>query len=249
MKHAESDTKRLALITGASRTEGIGCEVARQLARKGFHVVVSARAASAAAARAEELVKDGFDVVGQVLDVTDEASVRALAWKLGAKFGRLDVLVNNAASLPDHGEAPSHADLAKAHEAVETCFFGAWRVTQAFVPLLRRGEHPRIVNVSSGAGSHGDPVLGVHTKSAMSPAYAAAKAALNTLTVTLAKELAADGILVNAVCPGLTATFPGSASVGAKPVRAGAAGIVWAALLPDDGPTGRFFRDAEPLPW
>jgi NAD(P)-dependent dehydrogenase (short-subunit alcohol dehydrogenase family) len=84
----------------------------------------------------------------------------------------------------------------------------------------------------------------------MSPAYAAAKAALNVLTVTLAKELAADGILVNAVCPGLTATFPGAENLGrAKPVRAGAAGIVWAALLPDDGPTGGFFRDAEPVPW
>jgi NAD(P)-dependent dehydrogenase (short-subunit alcohol dehydrogenase family) len=249
MKDAEPDTKRLALITGASRNEGIGCEVARQLARKGFHVVVSARGVSAAAARAEELVKEGLDVVGQVLDVTDDASVKALAWKLGAKFGRLDVLVNNAATFPDHGEAPSRAGLATAQEAMETTFFGAWRVTQAFLPLLRKGEHPRIVNVSSGAGSHGDRILGLHTKNAMCPAYAASKAALNALTVTLAKELEADRILVNAVCPGFTATFPGAESMGARPVKAGAAGIVWAALLPDDGPTGGFFRDAEPLGW
>jgi NAD(P)-dependent dehydrogenase (short-subunit alcohol dehydrogenase family) len=234
MKDAGSDTKRLALVTGASRKEGIGCEVARQLARKGFHVVVSARTASAAAARAEELVLEGLDVVGQVLDVTDDESVKALAWKLGAKFGRLDVLVNNAATPPDHGELPSRSDLSRARQAMETTFLGAWRVTQAFLPLLRKGEHPRVVNVSSGAGSHGDPVMGLHTKKAMSPAYAASKAALNALTVPLARELAADGILVNAVCPGS---------------RAGAAGIVWAALLPDDGPTGGFFRNAEPLAW
>jgi NAD(P)-dependent dehydrogenase (short-subunit alcohol dehydrogenase family) len=259
---AASDTKKLALVTGASRPEGIGCEVARQLARKGFHVLVSARSVSAAAARAEELEADGYDVVGEVLDVNDDASVKALAWKIGTKFGRLDVLVNNAGGPTSYGEHASTTDLARARETMEATLFGTWRVTQAFVPLLREGRSPRIVNVSSGAGSHGDPIYGLgsassrearslraHGQSAMGPAYAASKAALNALTAMLARELAADRILVNAVCPGFTATFSGGEAMGARPVKEGAASVVWAALLPDDGPTGGFFRDGKPVPW
>ncbi len=224
-------------MTGVSRREGLGYEVARQLARKGFHVLASARTASAAARRAEELEADGYDVVGEVLDLDDEASVKALAWKVGTKFGRLDVLVNSAAGPTSLGEQPSSFDLAKGRAAMDTTLFGTWRVTQAFVPLLRKGIRPRVVNVSSGADLA--PKMG--------PAYAASKAALNVLTVLLAKELAADGILVNAVCPGFTATFLGAEAMGARPVREGAAGIVWATLLPDDGPTGGFFRDGKPL--
>ncbi|MFM7445410.1 MAG: SDR family NAD(P)-dependent oxidoreductase, partial [Tabrizicola sp.] len=106
----------------------------------------------------------------------------------------------------------------------------------------------RLVNVSSGAGSHGDTAFGLTTDNAMGTSYAVAKAALNALTAKLAKE-ETSGVKINAVCPGFTATFPGGAEMGARPVSEGAASILWAADLPQDGPTGGFFRDGKPLPW
>jgi NAD(P)-dependent dehydrogenase (short-subunit alcohol dehydrogenase family) len=130
----------------------------------------------------------------------------------------------------------------------ETVLFGSWSLTQELLPLLDQSEHPRIVNVSSGAGSHGDPMFGLTSGNAMGPAYSTAKSALNALTVIMAKELG-DRYLVNAVCPGLTATFPGGKEMGARPIEDGARGIVWAATLPPDGPSGGLFRDGLPLPW
>jgi NAD(P)-dependent dehydrogenase (short-subunit alcohol dehydrogenase family) len=132
---------------------------------------------------------------------------------------------------------------------MESTLFGAWRVSQAFLPMLRRSRAGRIVNVSSGAGSHGDPAFGLASRNPMGASYAVSKAALNALTTSLARELAGSNVLVNAVCPGLTATFPGAAKMGARPVPDGAAGIVWAATLPAGGPTGLFFRDGAALPW
>ncbi len=117
---------------------------------------------------------------------------------------------------------------------------GAWRVTQAFLPLLTRAPHPRIVNVSSESGS----ISGL--TSGGTPAYAVGKAGLNALTRLLAADLRADGVLVNAVCPGWTDTDMGQ---GGRPVEQGAASVVWGAVLGDDGPTGGFFRDGRPLPW
>lgn len=117
------------------------------------------------------------------------------------------------------------------------------------MPLLRRSSHGRIVNVSSGAGSHGDTQFGLTTNRGAVASYGISKAALNALTTKLAAELDGTGILVNAVCPGLTATAPGMEAMGARPIPEGAASVVWAATLPDDGPTGGFFRDGNPLPW
>ena len=125
-------------------------------------------------------------------------------------------------------------------EALEVNLLGAWRTTQALLPLLRRSRHGRIVNVSSGAGS-------ITQMGAGPPAYQVSKAALNALTRTLAAELRPAGILVNAGCPGWVATDMGGP--GGRPVAEGASGIVWAATLPDDGPTGGFFRDGRPVPW
>lgn len=123
--------------------------------------------------------------------------------------------------------------------------FGAWRVSQAFLPALKASGHGRIVNVSSEAGS----LAKLATRGGTLAAYSASKAALNVITLKFAADLKADGILVNAVCPGFTATQPGTKEMGGRPVEDGAAGIVWAASLPDDGPTGGFFRDGQPLPW
>jgi NAD(P)-dependent dehydrogenase (short-subunit alcohol dehydrogenase family) len=188
-------------------------------------------------------------VVPLRLDVTSLGEIEDARRFVEEQFGRLDVLVNNAGAFYDASETATTVDLDYVHQAYELNLFGAWRMTQAFAPLLRRSEHPRIVNVSSAAGAFelegGGLAGGRGTPGALS-AYGTSKAALNALTVKLAAELREDGILVNAVCPGWTAVTPNS---GGRPVEEGAAGIVWAASLPDDGPTGGFFRDREPLPW
>jgi NAD(P)-dependent dehydrogenase (short-subunit alcohol dehydrogenase family) len=237
----------VALVTGAGRLRGIGFEVARQLAQRGVRVVLTARDRAAAEARAAELRAEQLDVVASELDVADASSADELARSIERDFGRLDILVNNAAGTSPYGEKAAAADLAQAHRVLEATLFGAWRVSQALLPLLERSAHPRLVNVSSGAGSHGDPVFGLTTANAMGTGYAVAKAALNALTVKLANENPA--VRINAVCPGFTATFDGGEQMGARPVHEGAASVVWAALLPDDGPTGGFFRDGQPLPW
>jgi NAD(P)-dependent dehydrogenase (short-subunit alcohol dehydrogenase family) len=243
------DKQRIAVITGASRREGIGFEVARQLGARGFTVVVTARTGATAASRVADLVRERLDAVAETLDVADPTSVTAFASRMQERFGRVDLLVNNAAGISAFGEKPSSADLRAAHDAMESTLFGAWRTTQALLPLLRRSKHARVVMVSSGAGSHGDMVFGLTSGNAMGPSYGVPKAALNALAAAFAAELRRDGILVNAVCPGFTATFPGAERMGARPVTDGAASIVWAATLPDDGPTGGFFRDGKPLPW
>jgi NAD(P)-dependent dehydrogenase (short-subunit alcohol dehydrogenase family) len=244
-----SSERRVALVTGVGRREGIGFEVCRQLGARGLTVVLTARTSDKARALADALAQEGLDVTSAALEVTDEASRRAATEHVRVKFGVVDVLVNNAAGMGRMGETVASANLAETRAAFETTVFGNWAVTQAFLPLLRASKHPRIVNVSSGAGPHGDTVFGLRTGNGMGPSYATAKAALNALTSSLATELAGTGVLVNAVCPGFTATFPGAESMGARPVADGAASIVWAALLPDDGPTGGFFRDGEALPW
>ncbi|MFE9046426.1 SDR family oxidoreductase [Streptomyces sp. NPDC007818] len=174
------------------------------------------------------------------LDVTDADDVTALALRVEEEFGVLDVLVNNAAINYDTARRAVSVDLDEVRRTLETNLFGAWRTTQAFLPLLRRSRHPRLVNVSSESGS-------LEHMSGGTPAYGVSKAALNALTRKLADELLGDRILVNAVCPGWIATDMGGP--GGGPVGQGAAGIVWAATLPDSGPTGGFFREGEPVAW
>jgi NAD(P)-dependent dehydrogenase (short-subunit alcohol dehydrogenase family) len=227
-----------ALVTGANR--GIGTEVCRQLAARGYRVLLTARDRGKAAAAARSLDPAGTQVIPHVLDVADQGSVDVLADRIGTGYGRLDVLINNAAISYDTWATAATADLAAVHEAFETNLFGAWRVSQAFIPLLRASPHPRIVNVSSEAGSISGMTGGT-------PAYSVSKAALNALTRLLAGELRPAGILVNAVCPGWVATDMGGP--GGRPVAEGAASVVWAATLPDSGPSGGFFRDGRPVPW
>ena len=179
-------------------------------------------------------------VIPLQLDVTDDASIRRAAAEVEARYGRLDALVNNAGGHYDYWQTVLEADFKTVREAAETNLYGPWRVTQAFAPLLKKSGQPRIVNVSSGAAA-------LNSLGAGPPAYIASKAALNALTRMLAAELAEDGALVNAICPGWVATDPNNP--GGRPIPEGAAGIVWAALLPDDGPTGGFFRDEQPLEW
>jgi NAD(P)-dependent dehydrogenase (short-subunit alcohol dehydrogenase family) len=221
-----------ALVTGGAR--GIGVEVCRQLARAGMTVWLTARDLERAEGAAASMAGDG-DVRAARLDIDDPAEVAALA----ARIERLDVLVNNAAIDYDTDAAALTVDLDRVRRGLETNLFGAWRLAQAFAPHLRASPHGRLVNVSSEGGSITEMGGGL-------PTYRTSKLALNGLTRMFAAELRADGVLVNSVCPGWTATDMGG---GGRPVAEGARSITWACLLDDDGPTGGFFRDGRPLPW
>ena len=234
----DDSAARIALVTGANR--GIGFEVCRQLARAGFVVLLSARDARKARAAARSLSSVGR-VDSLVLDVADENSISTAAIGVAHRYRQLNVLINNAGIHYDTWETVETADIdGTVMEAITTNLMGPWRVAQAFLPLLRKSQSPRIVNVSSESGSLAEMAAGP-------PAYQVTKAGLNALTRTLAGELRDSNILVNSVCPGWVATDMGGA--GGRPVEEGATGIVWAASLPDDGPTGGFFRDGKPLPW
>jgi NAD(P)-dependent dehydrogenase (short-subunit alcohol dehydrogenase family) len=235
----EEFTDRVALVTGANR--GIGLEVTRQLALRGFTAILGARDAPKGERAASSLEQDGLKVIPVPLDVTDGQTIEAAKRLVEERFGKLDVLVNNAAALYDEWQRAENANLDTVREAFETNTLGAWRMCQAFIPLLRKSKHARIVNVSSESGSLA--VMGGGT-----PAYSVSKAALNALTRMLADELRSDRILVNSVCPGWVATEMGGPSA-PRTVEEGAASVIWAAMLPGDGPTGGFFRDGEPLAW
>lgn len=223
---------------------GLGYETARQLKTLGFKVIITARDLDKAAELAEQI-----GVSARELDVTNDQSVHQLATDVEKEFGKIDVLVNNAGAYFDQGGQALTTDMAFAKEAFDTNLLGAWRMAKAFRPLLEKSAGGRIVQVSSGAGSFTDPIFGLENHPGNVPVYGISKLALNGLTVKLAKELKGTKIKVNAVCPGFVATYPGTEQWGARPVADGAKGIVWAATLPEDAPTGKFFRDGQLLNW
>lgn len=231
----------VAVVTGANR--GLGLATCRRLGALGYTVLLGARSPAAGRAAAASLAGQGLDVRYQPLDATDEASLQALADTVRA-LGRLDALVNNAGIFPDPAPGTPEAsvlraDLEVVRRAMETNALGPLRLCQLLVPLMRgRG---RVVNVSSGMGQLAEMNGGC-------PAYRFSKVALNALTRSLADELQGTGIKVNSVCPGWVRTDMGGPQAPLS-VDQGADGIVWAATLPDDGPSGGFFRHGEPIPW
>jgi NAD(P)-dependent dehydrogenase (short-subunit alcohol dehydrogenase family) len=230
-------SEKIALVSGGNR--GIGREVVAQLARMGFLVYIGARDFEAGKKAAKEM--GNGKVLPVQLDVADPQSVKRAVDVIRKEHGRLDVLINNAGTMYDSWQSGVDADIEKSHQAFETNFFGAWRLAKAVIPLLKKGEQGRIVNVSSEAGSLA--VMGGGT-----PAYSTSKAALNALTRILASELKTEGILVNSVCPGWVRTEMGGKNA-PRSVEQGAASVLWAATLPAGGPTGGFFRDGKRLEW
>jgi NAD(P)-dependent dehydrogenase (short-subunit alcohol dehydrogenase family) len=221
--------RRVALVSGASR--GIGAEIARELAADhGFLVF--------AGARDPDDVERSEGIEPIRLDVTDRATIDDVRKQIESEAGRLDALVNNAGVYGDPIGAADY-DLGRAHEVLEVNTFGPWRLIEAFLPLLRASESPRIVNVSSGAGQLSDMNGG-------RAAYRVSKAALNALTRTLASD--ERWVKVNTMCPGWVRTDMGG-SAAPRSVEEGADTAVWLATLPDDGPTGGFFRNRKPIPW
>jgi NAD(P)-dependent dehydrogenase (short-subunit alcohol dehydrogenase family) len=239
--------KKTALITGANR--GIGFEVCRQLGQKSWQVILTARDETKGQEAVSRLKKEGLSVAFLPLEVTDEDSIKSAAKMFEKGFGTLDALINNAGGNYDYGVTPTQSKPAFIRGTIELNLISAWLVTQAFLPFLLKSQSARIVNVASGAGSHADPHFGLAINHGTVASYGISKLALNGLTVKLAEELKSKGVLVNSVCPGFTATYPGAETQGARPVEDGAAGVVWAATLENDGPTGGFFRDGKPIGW
>ncbi|MDQ3970254.1 MAG: SDR family oxidoreductase [Thermoproteota archaeon] len=230
--------KKIALVTGGNR--GLGFETCRQLAQLGLSVILSARDISKGEKAAKQLSDIGLDVVFYQLDVSNQNHINRVSEQIIQQFTRLDVLVNNAAILYDTWQNAINADLEVVNQAIITNLFGPWRLSQICIPIMKRNKYGRIVNVSSGAGS-------LYYMDGGTPAYSVSKAALNALTRILASELRGTGILVNSIDPGWVATDMGGR--GGRPVEDGAKGIVWAATLPDNGPSGGFFFDSKPTPW
>ncbi|MCP2327562.1 NAD(P)-dependent dehydrogenase (short-subunit alcohol dehydrogenase family) [Hamadaea flava] len=248
--------KKIALVTGANK--GIGRAVAEQLAEAGMTVVIAARSAQRGEEAAAALRAAGRDAYAVTLDVTDPGTVTAAAAEVEARFGHLDVLVNNAGisgAAPDapmdvRAQLPSLADLDVVRAVFETNVFGVIMVTNALLPLLRRAEAGRIVNLSSDAASltWTSDQEGKFGSLPPAIAYAPSKTAVNAVTVQYAHELREHGILVNAAAPGFCATDI-NAHLGHRTAAQGAAVVVRLATLDADGPTGGFFSEDGPLPW
>lgn len=232
--------RRVALVTGANR--GMGYETVRQLARLGMRVILSGRDPSRVRRAAAELEAEGESVDWAVMDVTAAAQVKTAVDAAVQRYGRIDVLVNNAGALLESGTASVwQADPATLMRIYDINVLGALRVSQAVVPVMRRNDYGRIVNVSSGMGQLAE--MNGHW-----PGYRMSKTALNALTRILADELGPGNIKVNAVCPGWVRTAMGGPGA-ERTVEEGVATTVWLACLPDDGPSGGFFRDRAPIPW
>lgn len=238
---------RNVLITGANKS--IGFETARQLGQLGSRVWLGSRNTERGRDAAEQLSAEGYDVQPVTIDVTDDHSVEMAVSRVRNDGGRLDVLINNAGILGGQPTAPSLQSVSDMRAVYETNVFAPVRVTQAFLPLLRAADHANIIMVSSGLGSLdwlSDPANEFYSVNILG--YNSSKSALNAVTVSLAKELAASGISVNSADPGYTATdFNGH--TGYRTVEQAAAGIVWLATQGPDGPTGHFYHDQNIVPW
>lgn len=230
---------RVALITGSNR--GIGFEMVRQLARRGFHTVLSARDEAKGHEAAGRIRADGGHATFLALDVSSSESIQAAAARFGEIADRLDVLINNAGIYPDAGLTILTLSRDRLARTFQTNTFGPLETIQAFLPYLRKSAGARVINVSSGYGQ-------LDGLSPDEPSYCLSKLALNGLTIMLAEALRADRIAVNSICPGWVRTDMGGPNA-TRSVEEGAETAVW---LADEAPhdfTGKFFRDRREIPW
>jgi NAD(P)-dependent dehydrogenase (short-subunit alcohol dehydrogenase family) len=240
-------TGKSVLITGANKS--IGFETARQLGKLGYRIWLGSRDSARGSAAVEQLAREGLDARILAIDVTRDDSVQAAAARVQTEDGKLDVLINNAGVIGGGPTPPSQQPLSDIRHVYETNVFGAMRVTQAFVPLLKAAGSANIVMLSSGLGSLSwlsDPAYQFYEMNLLG--YNSSKSALNAVTVAFAKELAAFGIKVNSADPGYTATDMNGHS-GYRSVEQAAAGIVWLATLDGSGPTGGVYFEHDEVPW
>jgi NAD(P)-dependent dehydrogenase (short-subunit alcohol dehydrogenase family) len=243
---AVTPPEKVALVTGANK--GIGLEIARQLAQQGSTVLIGARDEQRGQEAAQALQQEGFDARFLHLDVTDQATIDAAVERIESEFGKLDILVNNAAVALD-AVSPSQLEMDVLRRTYETNVFGVFAVTKAMTPLLRKSEAGRIVNMSSGLGSltqTSDPNWGFAGINLL--AYNSSKSAVNAITVQFANELRDTPIKVNAADPGYVATDLNQHQ-GYRTVQQGATAPVRLATLPADGPTGGYFDENGVVPW
>ncbi|RKR75040.1 SDR family NAD(P)-dependent oxidoreductase [Frondihabitans australicus] len=238
--------QKVALITGAGRELGLGFATARLLAEQGHHAIVTARSQEQADTRASELRSLGLDASALVLDLADVDAYARVARRVEDDFGRLDVLVNNASTMPDMGvRSMLDVDIREAANALQVDVVATWGMTQAFRGLLEASPEGRVVNVSSRVWV----LIPAAGSEVFSPAHAFAKFAVNTLSTSLAGAFTGTRVLVNAVDPGQVATHP---ELGLDPEDVPAAEaarwVAWAATLPADGPTGGVWFEGEPAP-
>ena len=238
---------KIALVTGANK--GIGKEIARQLGAQGMTILIGARDEGRGGEAAADLKQQGMNAHAVQVDVTDALSIAEAARRIEAEFGRLDVLVNNAGIALDGGGPLSALDVDTLRRTYETNVFGVFAVTQAMLPLLKKSDAGRIVNLSSGLGSltqNSDPNWAF---AAVKPlAYNSSKAALNMMTVIFAAGLKDTPIKVNSADPGYTATDLNQ-NRGTQTVEEGATAAVRLATLPADGPTGGYFDKDGAVAW
>ena len=238
--------KRIAIVTGANR--GLGLGTARALAKKGYRVLMVGRSLEKLEAAAAPLKNTGLDVECFQADVTRQEQIDAFAAIVRARFKRADVLVNNAGVLlePRDWDRPELASVfAMTPEIVRQTYevntLGPFRMCQAFLPLMKENGYGRVANLSSGLGQLSE--MGGYW-----PGYRMSNTALNALTRIFAAELNGTNVKVNSVCPGWVRTDMGGPNA-ERSIEQGIKGIVWAATLPDDGPSGLFFRDGKPIDW
>lgn len=234
-----NNSERIALITGANR--GIGLETARQLGRRGFHVIIAARNDASGTMAVDAIKAEGGKATFLRLDVSSSQSIQQAASDYAVTSDRLDVLVNNAGIYPDEQQNILTIARGQMVDTFQTNTFGPLEVVQAFLPFLRQAESARIINVSSGYGQLDDLSLNA-------PSYSLSKLALNGLTIMLAQALGPDRIVVNSMCPGWVRTDMGGPNA-TRTVEEGARTAVW---LADEAPSdvsGKFFRDAKEIPW